>query len=136
MGSGSYKDSYRKLRAYTLSSNILVNMCWPFGQHIHTLYDVHVRKWALWISGKRDFPVYKRGTPWNMIRDHHIVGMRSNNIGLDFPKRSESNIDSRANIFSFDCFLYKKQPFSHNFWTKNSQNYKFLRKSQNLTLNV
>ena len=36
--------------------DLLVNISIPF-------VIVHVRKRALWISGKRDFPAYKRGTP-------------------------------------------------------------------------
>ena len=36
-GSGSCKNSHRKLRVYTFRSQNLVNMCWPFSQHIDTL---------------------------------------------------------------------------------------------------
>ena len=39
MSSGGYKYSYRKLRVCTLRCEILVNGCWPFGQHFSCLVD-------------------------------------------------------------------------------------------------
>ena len=97
---------------------------------------VHVGKQALWTYGKKGFPAYKRGTPKNMVRDHYIVGMRSNNIVLDFPERSEPNFDCLADIFTFYYFLSKNCVQMAIFCTQNSKKRKFLPMSQNLFLNV
>ena len=63
--SGSWKNSHRKLRVCTLRSENLVNMCWPFGQHI-VLYingvpvnSVHT------LFGKNAFLIFIRGRVWN-----------------------------------------------------------------------
>ena len=44
ISSASYKNSYRKFRVCSIRSHILVNGCWPFGQHIDTLKDCIICK--------------------------------------------------------------------------------------------
>ena len=44
MGSGSYKNIYRELRPSFIRSDILVNKCWPFGQHPVALWATKLEK--------------------------------------------------------------------------------------------
>ena len=61
MGSGSYKNSYRKLRVYSFRSQNLVNMCWPFSQHIDTLSNCVFAKCPWLVFGKNVVLIFTCG---------------------------------------------------------------------------
>ena len=39
-----YKNIYRELRPSSMKFDILVNKCWPFGQHFNCLVDLECEK--------------------------------------------------------------------------------------------
>ena len=74
--SGSYKNSYRKLRVCTFKSKNLVNGCWPFRQHIHSLFNcIAAVKSLIATSRKVILEVYT--VRWVRIRDIRLVYYRS-----------------------------------------------------------
>ena len=73
--SGSYKNSYRKLRVCTFKSKNLVNGCWPFRQHIHRLFNRIAVKSLIATLRKVILEVYK--VRQVRIRDIRLVYYRS-----------------------------------------------------------
>ena len=85
MGSGSYKNSHRELRHSFSRSEILVNMCWPFGQHWVALLSHISAKNGFWPHVKKCFFVYIQGPGCvYMIWGHYIIGNGSSNIVWTF----------------------------------------------------
>ena len=76
--SGSYKNSYRKLRVCSIRSQILVNGCWPFRQHIDTLRDCIFEKWPRLLYEKSVFSVLTSGC----VRKHDLRSLYCRNWKL------------------------------------------------------
>ena len=109
MGSGSYKNSHRELRHSFSRSEILVNMCWPFGQHWVALLDHISVKNGFWPHVKKCFVVYIHvpGCLY-MIWGHYIIGNGTSNLVLTFSNVLEPYEHPNTKISKNSYFLSKK----------------------------
>ena len=119
MGSGSYKNSHRELRHSFSRSEILVNMCWPFGQHWVALLSHISAKNGLWPHVKKCFFVFLQvpGCLY-MIWGHYIIGNGTSNLVLTSPNVLEPYEHLNTKISKNIFFAYKKWPILRIFWQK------------------
>ena len=63
--SGSSEDSYRKLRVYSFRLEKLVNMCWPFRQHVVSYKICIIGKMHIFWYRKKQFLIHTMICSWD-----------------------------------------------------------------------
>ena len=111
MGFGCYKNSSWELRHPFTRFEILVNKCWPFGQHWFASLE-HISAKIAIFTRENLFFVYIQGSRWlYMIWGNYIVGNDSSNIDLSFSNVLEQFEHPKSKISKSWYFVCKISPF-------------------------